>query len=68
MLRTLLANQSPPEQPPFIAGHDDCHQHDQDRRADRVDRRFLHDDDEAEFPRDDRRIQTRTLRLDFPCF
>jgi hypothetical protein len=68
MLRTLLINQPPPDQPPFLAGQDDRHQHDQDRHVDRDDRRLVRDDEGADFHRDDRHIYTRTLRLDFPRF
>jgi hypothetical protein len=39
-----------------------------ERQEARDARRFPRDEDDPEFPRDDRQIQTRTLRLDFPHF
>jgi hypothetical protein len=68
MLRTLLANQAPPVPPPLVVGPNDRRQHELERPEARDTRRFPHNKDDLEFPRDDRRIQTRTLRLDFPRF
>ncbi len=70
MLRTLHTNR-PPEQPPIVVGLDDRCQHELDRGDERNDRDaclLLWDDDDYDFPSDDRRIQARTLRLDFPRF
>jgi hypothetical protein len=73
MIRTLMANQAPPN---LVMGHDDQHHpelerredrrqpdHELDRWEDRDARRFFHDDAD-----NDRRIHTRTLRLDFHRF
>lgn len=65
MLRTLLANQAPPVPPPLVMGPDDRRQHELERPKARDARCFPHDEDDLEFPRDDRRIQTRTLRWIF---
>jgi len=68
MLRTLLANQAPLVLPPLVVGWDDRRQHELERPEDRDARCFPRDEDDMEFLCDDRRIQTRTLCLDFPRF
>jgi len=71
MLRTLLTHLPTPKQPPFVVGPDDRRQHELERCDERDDRdalRLGRDDDDHDFPLDDRRIQAHTLRLDFPHF
>lgn len=70
MLRTLLTNR-PPLEVPTLGGLDNHRPHHPDRRDDwddRETRRQVQDEDDLEFPPEDRRIQARTLRLDFPRF
>jgi len=69
MLRTLLTNR--PNTPPLLDGFDGRRQPNLNRREDRdarEDRREVRDEDNQDLFHDDRRIQGRTLRLDFPRF
>jgi hypothetical protein len=71
MLCTLLTTCPDPEAPPLLDGFDGRRQLDLNRRDGhdpREGRRYFWDEDDPDFLHDDRRIQGRTLRLDFPRF
>lgn len=70
MLCTLISTRPTPDTPPF-SSFDDRRPHIPDRRDDREDREArcqVQDEEDPDFPPNDRRIQAGTLRLDFPCF
>jgi hypothetical protein len=71
LLRTLLTTRPNPETPPLLDDFDGRRQPDLNRRDDhdaREDGRDVRDEDNLDLFHDDRRIQGRTLRLDFPRF
>jgi hypothetical protein len=71
MLRTLLTTRPNPEAPPLLDGFDGRRQPSLNIRDDRDAReghRDFRDEDDPDLLHDDRRIQGRTLQLDFPHF